>query len=45
MARYCNYFLSLFDLKRIIPFYQMVKKDEVDEVRHQIRTKVDRFLQ
>lgn len=33
MQRYTNYFLSLFDGKMLIPFYQMVKPGEVDEIR------------
>lgn len=33
MLWYCDYFMSLFDLKMMNPFYQMVKHAEVDHIR------------
>lgn len=45
MGRYSNYFLSLFDLERIVPFNQMVKPKEVDAIREDIQKKVANFLE
>jgi hypothetical protein len=33
MVRYCNYFISLFDLSSLLPFQQTVKPLEVEAIR------------
>jgi hypothetical protein len=33
MRRFCNYFVTLFNQKKIIPFTQFVKHDKIEKIK------------
>lgn len=43
MRRFCNYFVTLFNQKKINPFTQFIQQAKLKEVKTRVREKMDLF--
>lgn len=43
MRRFCNYFVTLFNQKKINPFTQFIQQDKLKIVKARVREKMDQF--
>ena len=43
MRRFCNYFVTLFNQKKINPFTQFIQSDKLKSVKATVREKMDLF--
>ena len=43
MRRFCNYFVTLFNQKKINPFTQFIQQTKLKEVKARVRDKMDMF--
>ena len=43
MRRFCNYFVTLFNQKKINPFTQFIQQTKLKEVKARVREKMDMF--
>ena len=43
MRRFCNYFVTLFNQKKINPFTQFIQQDKLKLVKANVREKMDAF--
>lgn len=44
MRRFCNYIITLFDIEHLEPFLQFMKQEEVEDIKTQIITRCNNFL-
>jgi len=44
MRRFCNYFLTLFNIRRLTPFVQFIKPDEIKALKLTVRSRIDIFF-
>lgn len=45
MRRFCNYFLTLYDVKNLEPFFQFMKQKEIEDIKELIIDKCNNFLE
>ena len=43
MRRFCNYFVTLFNQKKINPFTQFIQQTKLKEVKAKVREKMDAY--
>ena len=43
MRRFCNYFVTLFNQKKINPFTQFIQQAKLKEVKSKVREKMDAY--
>ena len=44
MRRFCNYFLTLFNVRKLNPFVQFIKPQQVKELKEKVMIEMDAYF-